>query len=217
MGFSNYTLARRKKSGIRMTDNFSIGVDDWVDYLSDDQLPVLANSVQSMTDLTSSEDSRVSALYRSGAQGSHLTSRLLQIASSASYRSASWSGDYSAGDNHLVGIHFCQISPFSMKVLRHHARAQPHNTAVGPPQRSKLPRGHAGKLDGEDFRRTDREGSLSFPPVLKHAAEMAFLSKEDDRASSIILSTSRRVPHEAAQEVLGCRLMMSPCVFTKQA
>lgn len=187
-----------------MTDNFSIGVDDWVDYLSDDQLPVLANSVQSMTDLTSSEDSRVSALTDQVLKDPNLTSRLLQIANSASYRSAS--GPVTTVSRAIIWLGFTSVRDItlSMKVLDTMLEHNPSQHLLGLIALSYHTAMQASWMV-EDLRHTDREEAF-ISALLKHVAEMAFLSRDDEvgRKLNNLIDIKGVSPREAAQEVLGC-------------
>lgn len=187
-----------------MSETFSVGVEDWVDYLSDDQLPVLAESVKSLTDLTTAEDVRVSALTEQVLKDPNLTSRLLQISNSVSYRSAA--GQVTTISRAIVWMGFTSVRDItlSMKVLDTMLEHNPsqhllklialcYHTAM---QTSWMV---------EEIRHSDREEAF-ISALLRHVGEMAFLSRDDEvsRKLNHLIDHRGIAPREAALDVLGC-------------
>lgn len=190
--------------GNRMTESFDIAVSDWVEFLSDDQLPVLAESVQNLTDLTGSEDVRVSALTDQVLKDPNLTSRLLQIANSASYRSAG--GQITTVSRAIIWLGFTSVRDItlSMKVLDTMLEQHPSNHLLG-----LIAQGYHSAMQArwlvDDIKHTDREEAF-ISALLRHVGEMAFLSRDDEvsRKLNNLIELKGKSPLEAAQEILGC-------------
>lgn len=187
-----------------MSETFSVGVEDWVDYLSDDQLPVLAESVKSMTDLTKTEDIRVSALTEQVLKDPNLTGRLLQISNSVKYRGLA--GQVSTVSRAIIWMGFTSVRDItlSMKVLdtmlehnpSHHLLKQIAQSYHSAMQTSWMV---------EEIRHTDREEAF-ISALLRHVGEMAFLSRDDEvsRKLNHLIDNRGLTPRDAALEVLGC-------------
>lgn len=187
-----------------MSDSFDVAVEDWVEYLSDDQLPVLAESVQSLTDLTTSEDARVSALTNQVLKDPNLTSRLLQISNSAGYRSAS--GQITTVSRAIIWLGFTSVRDImlSMKVLDTMLEQNPSEHLLKLIALSYHTAMQAQWMV-DDIRHTDKEEAF-ISALLRHIGEMSFLSRDDEvsRKLNNIIDIKGKTPAEAALEVLGC-------------
>lgn len=187
-----------------MSESFNVGVEDWVEYLSDDQLPVLAESVQSLTDLTTAEDVRVSALTDQVLKDPNLTSRLLQISNSVSYRSAS--GPVTTISRAIIWMGFTSVRDItlSMKVLDTMLEHNPSQHLLKLIALSYHTAMQASWMV-EDNRHTDKEEAF-ISALLRHVGEMAFLSRDDEvsRKLNNLIDIKGKSPADAAIEVLGC-------------
>lgn len=192
------------KSGKLMSDSYSVGVDDWVEYLSDDQLPVLAESVQSLNDLTTAEDVRVSALTEQVLKDPNLTSRLLQISNSVSFRCPG--GAVTTISRAIIWLGFTAVRDItlSMKVLDTMLEHNPSQHLLKQIALSYHTAMQASWMVA-DVRHSDKEEAF-ISALLRHVGEMAFLSRDDEvsRKLNNLIDVKGKAPHDAALEVLGC-------------
>lgn len=187
-----------------MSENFDVAVADWVEFLSDDQLPVLAQSVQNLTDLTAAEGVRVSALTDQVLKDPNLTSRLLQISNSASYRGAG--GQITTVSRAIIWLGFTSVRDItlSMKVLDTMLDQNPSTHLL-----TLIAQGYHTAMQArwmvDDIRHTDKEEAF-ISALLRHVGEMAFLSRDDEvsRKLNNLIDIKGIAPATAAQEVLGC-------------
>lgn len=187
-----------------MSESFSVEVNDWVEYLSDDQLPVLAESVRSLNDLTKSEDIRVSALTDQVLKDPNLTSRLLQISNSVSYRCPG--GACSTISRAITWLGFSAVRDItlSMKVLDTMLEHNPSQHLLKLIAQSYHTAMQASWMV-EEVRHTDKEEAF-ISALLRHVGEMAFLSRDDEvsRKLNNLIDIKGKSPEDAATEVLGC-------------
>lgn len=182
----------------------SLNVEDWVEYLSDDQLPVLAESVQNLNDLTTSEDVRVSALTDQVLKDPNLTSRLLQISNSVTHRCPG--GAVTTISRAVIWLGFTTVRDItlSMKVLDTMLEHNPSQHLLKQIALSYHTAMQASWMVNE-VRHTDREEAF-ISALLRHVGEMAFLSRDDEvsRKLNNLIDVKGKSPYQASMEVLGC-------------
>ncbi|CBL45246.1 Conserved hypothetical protein [gamma proteobacterium HdN1] len=188
-----------------MAETFRVAVEDWVDYLSDDQLPALAASVHKLTDLTASEDARVSSLTSEVLRDPTLTSRLLQVSNSVNYRNVS--GQIATINRAIFWLGFSTVrdTMLSMKILDSVLEHSPSQHLLFLIARSYHTAMQASWMV-EEVRHSDREEAF-ISALLRHLGEMAFLSRDDEVSHRLNLLIDRQgqTPDAAALDVLGCR------------
>lgn len=179
-------------------------LEDWVQFLSREQMPALAETVQKLNRLTTDDDSRVSQLTEQILKDPSLTSRVLQVSNCVMYKGVG--GSIKTITRAIVMLGFTTIRDISLSmqildnILKHnpsrHLMTQIANSFHAAMQaRSMLPQSKANQQE-----------EVFISTLLLHFAELSMLSRDDEvsRKLNYLIEQDQVLPNEAAQQVLGC-------------
>jgi HD-like signal output (HDOD) protein len=191
-------------------------LEDWVQFLSREQMPALAETVQKLNRLTTDDDSRVSQLTEQILKDPSLTSRVLQVSNCVMYKGVG--GSIKTITRAIVMLGFTTIRDISlsMQILdnilkhnpSHHLMAQIANSFHAAMQaRGMLPQSKANQQE-----------EVFISTLLLHFAEMSMLSRDDEvsRKLNYLIEQDQVLPNEAALQVLGCRFDEVSLALAKQ-
>lgn len=191
-------------------------LEDWVQFLSREQMPALAETVQKLNRLTTDDDSRVSQLTEQILKDPSLTSRVLQVSNCVMYKGVG--GSIKTITRAIVMLGFTTIRDISLSmqildnILKHnpsrHLMAQIANSFHAAMQaRGMLPQSKANQQE-----------EVFISTLLLHFAEMSMLSRDDEvsRKLNYLIEQDQVLPNEAALQVLGCRFDEVSLALAKQ-
>ncbi len=191
-------------------------LEDWVQFLSKEQMPALAETVQKLNRLTTDDDSRVSQLTEQILKDPSLTSRVLQVSNCVMYKGVG--GSIKTITRAIVMLGFTTIRDItlSMQILDNilkqnpsrHLMAQIANSFHAAMQaRGMLPQSKA-----------DVQEEVFISTLLLHFAEMSMLSRDDEvsRKLNYLIEHNQLTPNESALEVLGCSFSEVSLALAKQ-
>lgn len=177
-------------------------IDQLIDSLSKKSMPAMANSINQMGQLTSSDSSRVSQLTEQVLKDPTLTTRVLQVANSVIYRG---SGQVNTITRAIVLMGFTSIRDISlsMKVLDEMLKKSPTQHLKNVMAKSFHAAMQAKGLVSKAKYGIKEEIFIS--SLLHHLGEMSVLSRDDDLSRQLdqLISKQGVPPEMAAQQVLG--------------
>lgn len=179
-------------------------LEDWVHFLSKEQMPALAETVQKLNRLTTDDDSRVSQLTEQILKDPSLTSRVLQVANCVMYKGVG--GSIKTITRAIVMLGFTTIRDIALSmqildnILKHnpsrHLMVQIANSFHAAMQaRGMLVNG-----------KSNEQEEVFISTLLLHFAELSMLSRDDEisRKLNFLIEQNQVLPNEAALEVMGC-------------
>ena len=193
-----------------------ISLDDWVQFLSKEQMPALAETVQKLNRLTSDDDSRVSQLTEQILKDPSLTSRVLQVSNCVMYKG--FGGSIKTITRAIVMLGFTTIRDISLSmqildnILKHnpsrHLMVQIANSFHAAMQARGMLHPSKANLQEEVFIST----------LLLHFAEMSMLSRDDEisRKLNYLIEQEQALPNDAALQVMGCSFKDVSFALAKQ-
>ena len=179
-------------------------LEDWVQFLSKEQMPALAETVQKLNRLATDDDSRVSQLTEQILKDPSLTSRVLQVSNCVMYKGVG--GSIKTITRAIVMLGFTAVRDISLSmqildnILKHnpsqHLMMQIANSFHAAMQARGLIRNA----------RTNEQEEIFISTLLLHFSELSMLSRDDEvsRRLNYMISQSQNSPENAAKEVIGC-------------
>lgn len=179
-------------------------LEDWVHFLSKEQMPALAETVQKLNRLTTDDDSRVSQLTEQILKDPSMTSRVLQISNCVMYKGVG--GNIKTITRAIVMLGFTTIRDISlsMQILDNILKHKPSRHLMVQIANSFHAAMQARGMLGNSKANEQEEVFIS--TLLLHFAELSMLSRDDEtsRKLNFLIEQNQMLPNEAAQEVLGC-------------
>ncbi|OUS07037.1 hypothetical protein A9Q81_01640 [Gammaproteobacteria bacterium 42_54_T18] len=177
-------------------------IDKLIDSLSKKSMPAMANSINQMGQLTSSDNSRVSQLTEQVLKDPTLTTRVLQVANSVIYRG---SGQVNTITRAIVLMGFTSIRDISlsMKVLDEMLKKSPTQHL-----KNVMAKSFHAAMQAKGLVSSAKYGvkeEIFISSLLHHLGEMSVLSRDDDLSRRLdhLISKQGVSPDMAAQQVLG--------------
>lgn len=191
-------------------------LEDWVHFLSKEQMPALAETVQKLNRLTTDDDSRVSQLTEQILKDPSLTSRVLQVSNCVMYKGVG--GSIKTITRAIVMLGFTTIRDISLSmqildnILKHnpsrHLMVQIANSFHAAMQAR-------GMLVSS---KSNEQEEVFISTLLLHFSELSMLSRDDEvsRKLNFLIEQNQVLPDEAALEVMGCGFKDLSLALAKQ-
>lgn len=181
-----------------------IGIDDWVQFLSKEQMPALAETVQKLNRLTTDEHARISQLTEQVLKDPSLTSRVLQVSNCVMYKGAG--GAIKTITRAIVMLGFTTVRDvtLSMQILDNILKHKPSQHLM-----RQIANSFHGAMQARSMlknARTAEQEEIFISTLLLHFAELSMLSRDDEvsRRLNHLIEQEQRTPAAAARDVMGC-------------
>lgn len=178
-------------------------IGEWVESLSKEKMPALANTVHKLGKLTTDEDSRVAQLSEQILKDPNLTSRVLQVSNSVIYRGVA--GNVSTITRAIVLMGFTTIRDISlsMKILDEMLKKSPSQHL-----KNVLAKSFHAAMQAKGMVTTSKyavKEEIFIAGLLYHLGEMSILSRNDPISHKLdnLISNQGYCPSKASREVLG--------------
>lgn len=178
-------------------------IGEWVESLSKEKMPALANTVHKLGKLTTDEDSRVAQLSEQILKDPNLTSRVLQVSNSVIYRGVAGSVSTITRAIVLMGFTTIRDISLSMKILDEMLKKSPSQHLKNVLAKSFHAAMQAkGMVNNAKY---SVKEEIFIAGLLHHLGEMSILSRNDSISHRLdnLISNQGYCPSKASTEVLG--------------
>ena len=190
-------------------------IDDWVRFLSKEQMPALAETVQKLNRLTVDEGARISQLTEQVLKDPSLTSRVLQVSNCVMYKGMG--GSIKTITRAIVMLGFTTIRDvtLSMQILDNILKHKPSQHLMGQIANSFHAAMQArGMLKNV---KAAQQEEIFISTLLLHFSELSMLSRDDEVSRRLNhLIEQGQLPSAAASEVMGCTFDELSLALAKQ-
>ena len=180
------------------------GLDSWVEKLGKTEMPVLANVVQELNELTGDDDTEVNQLADAILKDANLTSQVLRIANSVTYNPSSYPINTVSRAIVLIGFSGVRAICVSVMIIDSLLKKHPRERLLNQMAQSF----HCAVQARALVRKTRDEvkEEVFIAGLLYHLAELAFWSTGGSYADEIerLVADGTMSLREATEEVLGC-------------
>lgn len=192
------------------------GIEDWIQFLSKEQMPALAETVQKLNRLTSDEGARISQLTEQVLKDPSLTSRVLQVSNCVMYKGMG--GAIKTITRAIVMLGFTTVRDvtLSMQILDNILKHKPSQHLMLQIASSFHAAMQArGML--KNVKAAEQE-EIFISTLLLHFAELSMLSRDDEvsRRLNRLIEHEQLSPSDAAKEVIGCTFDELSLALAKQ-
>lgn len=190
-------------------------IDDWIRFLSKEQMPALAETVQKLNRLTVDEGARISQLTEQVLKDPSLTSRVLQVSNCVMYKGTG--GSIKTITRAIVMLGFTTIRDvtLSMQILDNILKHKPSQHLMGQIANSFHAAMQArGMLKNV---KAAQQEEVFISTLLLHFSELSMLSRDDEVSRRLNqLIEQGQAPATAASEVMGCTFDELSLALAKQ-
>lgn len=190
-------------------------IDDWIRFLSKEQMPALAETVQKLNRLTVDEGARISQLTEQVLKDPSLTSRVLQVSNCVMYKGMGGSIKTITRSIVMLGFTTIRDVTLSMQILDNILKHKPSLHLMGQIANSFHAAMQArGMLKNV---KAAQQEEIFISTLLLHFAELSMLSRDDEVSRRLNhLIEQGQLPAAAASEVMGCTFDELSLALAKQ-
>lgn len=190
-------------------------IDDWIRFLSKEQMPALAETVQKLNRLTVDEGARISQLTEQVLKDPSLTSRVLQVSNCVMYKGMGGSIKTITRSIVMLGFTTIRDVTLSMQILDNILKHKPSQHLMGQIANSFHAAMQArGMLKNV---KAAQQEEIFISTLLLHFSELSMLSRDDEVSRRLNhLIEQGQAPATAASEVMGCTFDELSLALAKQ-
>src|SRR3990167_943140 len=190
-------------------------IDDWIRFLSKEQMPALAETVQKLNRLTVDEGARISQLTEQVLKDPSLTSRVLQVSNCVMYKGMGGSIKTITRSIVMLGFTTIRDVTLSMQILDNILKHKPSQHLMGQIANSFHAAMQArGMLKNV---KAAQQEEIFISTLLLHFAEMSMLSRDDEVSRRLnYLIEQGATPAAAARDVMSCTFDELSLALAKQ-
>jgi len=190
-------------------------IDDWIRFLSKDQMPALAETVQKLNRLTVDEAARISQLTEQVLKDPSLTSRVLQVSNCVMYKGGGGQIKTITRAVLMLGFTTVRDVTLSMQILDNILKHKPSQHLM-----SQIANSFHAAMQARDMLKNIKaaqQEEIFISTLLLHFAELSMLSRDDEVSRRLNYLIERgQTPAAAAKEVMGCTFDELSLALAKQ-
>lgn len=194
-----------------------MGLNAWVDHLSDAEMPALATVIKELNELTEGDDVSVNQLADAILKDANLTSKVLRIANSVHYNPSRVS--ITTISRAVVLIGFSSVRAISISALIIDALLGPNAKECMLKNMAQAFHSatQAKNLCPDEMSETEKE-EVFIAALLYHLGEMAFWSCDTSQVEELALALSEPGANkrELSEQLIGCNFRVLSKGLTKQ-